>query len=142
MPTFVYASRCEGCGACIDICPSDIMRFRPGDPADKKAFNCEPNYCWECCSCVKSCRPQAIGVRGYADFAPLGHRLSVVRDKESNTIAWTIQYRDESKREFSFPIRTTPWGSIKPPQDYAPPRDDDRRSQRLSHEEDADKVRR
>ncbi len=24
MPTFVYMTRCDGCGHCVDICPSDI----------------------------------------------------------------------------------------------------------------------
>ena len=23
MPTFVYMTRCDGCGHCVDICPSD-----------------------------------------------------------------------------------------------------------------------
>ena len=25
MPTFVYMTRCDGCGHCVDICPSDII---------------------------------------------------------------------------------------------------------------------
>ena len=25
MSTFVYMTRCDGCGHCVDICPSDIM---------------------------------------------------------------------------------------------------------------------
>ncbi|MYE27785.1 MAG: adenylyl-sulfate reductase subunit beta, partial [Chloroflexi bacterium] len=24
MPTFVYMTSCDGCGYCVDICPSDI----------------------------------------------------------------------------------------------------------------------
>ena len=27
MPTFVYMTRCDGCGECVDICPSDIMHI-------------------------------------------------------------------------------------------------------------------
>ena len=27
MPTFVYMTRCDGCGNCVDICPSDIMHI-------------------------------------------------------------------------------------------------------------------
>jgi adenylylsulfate reductase subunit B len=27
MPTFVYMTRCDGCGHCVDICPSDIMHI-------------------------------------------------------------------------------------------------------------------
>ena len=30
MPTFVYMTRCDGCGHCVDICPSDIMVTEPG----------------------------------------------------------------------------------------------------------------
>ena len=71
MPTFVYMTRCDGCGECVDICPSDIMHI---DRTYRRAYNIEPNFCWECYSCVKACPQHAIDVRGYADFAPLGHK--------------------------------------------------------------------
>ena len=29
MPTFVYMTSCDGCGHCVDICPSDIMHIDP-----------------------------------------------------------------------------------------------------------------
>ena len=69
MPTFVYMTRCDGCGHCVDICPSDIMHI---DTTYRRAFNIEPNMCWECYSCVKACPQFAIDCRGYADFAPPG----------------------------------------------------------------------
>ena len=74
MPTFVYMTRCDGCGHCVDICPSDIMHI---DKTYRRAYNIEPNMCWECYSCVKACPHHAIDVRGYADFAPLGHSVRV-----------------------------------------------------------------
>ena len=74
MPTFVYMTRCDGCGHCVDICPSDIMHI---DKTYRRAYNIEPNMCWECYSCVKACPQNAIDVRGYADFAPLGHSVRV-----------------------------------------------------------------
>jgi len=52
MPTFVYMTRCDGCGQCVDICPSDIMHI---DTTYRRAFNIEPNMCWECYACVKAC---------------------------------------------------------------------------------------
>ena len=69
MPTFVYMTSCDGCGHCVDICPSDIMHI---DKTYRRAYNIEPNMCWECYSCVKACPQNAIDCRGYADFAPLG----------------------------------------------------------------------
>ena len=27
MSTFVYMTRCDGCGHCVDICPSDMSFF-------------------------------------------------------------------------------------------------------------------
>jgi adenylylsulfate reductase subunit B len=68
MSTFVYMTRCDGCGHCVDICPSDIMHI---DENIRRAVNIEPNFCWECYSCVKACPNHAIDVRGYADFAPM-----------------------------------------------------------------------
>ena len=65
MPTFVYMTRCDGCGHCVDICPSDIMHI---DKVTRRAVNIEPNMCWECYSCVKACPNEAIDARGYADL--------------------------------------------------------------------------
>ena len=50
----------------------------------EEQVNIEPNFCWECYSCVKACPNHAIDVRGYADFAPMGHsvRVDVKKKKE------------------------------------------------------------
>src|SRR3990172_1623481 len=118
MPTYTDMTRCDGCGDCVDICPSDIMHI---DPVYRRSYNIEPNFCWECYSCVKACQQHAIDVRGYADFAPLGHKVRVLREPEKGSISWKIRYRDGRIKEFTFPIRTTPWGSIKAAQDYEKP---------------------
>jgi adenylylsulfate reductase subunit B len=107
MPTFVYMTRCDGCGHCVDICPSDIMHI---DKTLRRATNIEPNMCWECYSCVKACPMNAIDVRGYADFAPLGHSVRVLREEEKGTISWRIRFRDGREKNFVSPICTQPWG--------------------------------
>ena len=43
MSTFVYMTRCDGCGHCVDICPSDIMHI---DENIRRAKNIEPNFIW------------------------------------------------------------------------------------------------
>ena len=112
MPTFVYMTRCDGCGHCVDICPSDIMHI---DKTLRRAYNIEPNMCWECYSCVKACPMNAIDVRGYADFAPLGHSVRVDRDEDNGTIAWRIKFRNGKKdMELLAPITTKPWGKHYP----------------------------
>jgi len=72
--------------------------------------------CWECYPCVKACPQNAIEIRGYSDFVPLGAKVHPKRDTTANTITWTVQFRNGKTLKFTFPIRTTPWGSIKPPQ--------------------------
>lgn len=132
MPTFVYMTRCDGCGHCVDICPSDIMHI---DKKYRRALNIEPNMCWECYSCVKACPHQAIDVRGYADFAPLGHSVRVLRDEEKGTIAWKIKFRDGREKNFLSPITTKPWGSEIPDfRNEAEPSDEMRNSELLSFE--------
>jgi adenylylsulfate reductase, subunit B len=110
MPTFVTAEKCKGCMQCVDICPSDIMHI---DPQQGRAYNVEPGMCWECFACVKACPEGAIDVRGYADFAPLGHR--VVPNRTTDRIYWTITMRDGSEKRFDFPIRKGKWKSIPSP---------------------------
>ena len=102
MPTFVYMTRCDGCGHCVDICPSDIMHI---DKTTRRAYNIEPNMCWECYSCVKACPQHAIDARGYADFAPLGHSVRVLREEEKGTISWKIKFSDGREKTVLFGSR-------------------------------------
>jgi len=104
------------------------------DKTYRRAYNIEPNMCWECYSCVKACPQNAIDVRGYADFAPLGHSVRVLREEEKGTISWSVKFRNGEEKSFVSPIRTTPWGSIKGPAEYEAPTDADFRSEELSHE--------
>jgi len=55
MPSFVINEKCDGCKggdvtACLYICPNDLMVL---DEDRMKAYNCEPDMCWECYNCVK-----------------------------------------------------------------------------------------
>ncbi|NKC11397.1 MAG: adenylyl-sulfate reductase subunit beta [Gammaproteobacteria bacterium] len=135
MPTFVYMTRCDGCGHCVDICPSDIMHI---DKTYRRAMNIEPNMCWECYSCVKACPQNAIDDRGYADFAPLGHSVRVRREEEKGTISWRIKFRNGTQKDFVSPITTKPWGSAIPKlAELAAPSEEEVKSQHLSFEPDA-----
>ena len=114
MPSFVNPEKCDGCKAldktaCQYICPNDLMVLNKDT---MKAFNREPEMCWECYSCVKICPQQAIDVRGYADFVPLGG--SVVPLRSTDSIMWTVKFRNGMVKRFKFPIRTTSEGSADP----------------------------
>ena len=118
MPTYVNPDKCDGCKAlgqpaCHYICPTDIMQL---DKAIGKAFNAEPDLCWECYSCVKTCPQSAIAMRGYGDVVPLGASLTPLRGTDS--ILWTVKFRNGQIKRFKYPIRTTPWGSIEPYHGY------------------------
>ena len=132
MSTYVYMTRCDGCGHCVDICPSDIMHI---DKLIRRAVNIEPNFCWECYSCVKACPQNAIDVRGYADFAPMGHKVRVLREEEKGTISWKIKFRNGTIKNFVSPITTQPWGKYIPKlAEKNKPTKDDLSSQHLYNE--------
>ena len=82
------------------------------DKEKMKACNTRPEMCWECYNCVKICPQQAIDVRGYADFVPMG--ASVVPLRGSEDIMWTVKFRNGMVKRFKFPIRTTPEGTAEP----------------------------
>jgi adenylylsulfate reductase subunit B len=67
----------------------------------------------------------------------LGHSVRALREEEKGTISWKIKFRDGREKDFVSPIRTTPWGSIKSPADYAAPSQEAMESQELAHEPDA-----
>jgi adenylylsulfate reductase subunit B len=129
MPTFVHTEKCDGCKggavtACMYICPNDLMKL---DTVRMKAYNQEPDQCWECQSCVKACPQQAIEVRAFADWVPMGG--AVIPMRTDSAIMWTVKFRDGEVKRFKFPVRTTAVGSIDP---YAnKPAAGDLRDQRL-----------
>lgn len=114
MPSFVITEKCDGCKAqdktaCQYICPNDLMVL---DKNSNKAYNQAVDMCWECYSCVKICPNQAIEVRGYADFMPLGAVVQPLRSTDS--IMWSIRFRNQQVKRFKFPIRTIPEGTLVP----------------------------
>ena len=132
MPSFVIDEKCDGCKggdrtACLYICPNDLYVL---DEERMKAYNCEPDMCWECYNCVKICPTQAVEVRGYADFTPLGASVMPMRGTED--IMWTIKFRGGTIKRFKFPIRTTPEGAAN---EYAALQGKDLDSNLLSTEE-------
>jgi len=121
MPTYVNPDKCDGCKAldrpaCMYICPNDLMTL---DRSLGQAWNQEPELCWECYACVKTCPQGAIAMRGYGDVVPLGASLTPLRGTDS--IMWTVKFRDGQTKRFKFPIRSTPWGSIEPFRDLPEP---------------------
>ena len=112
MPSFVITEKCDGCQgqdktACMYICPHDLMTLNKDT---RKAVNQEPEQCWECYSCVKICPQQAIEIRCYADFAPLGG--SVIPLPGSDSIMWTVKFRNGTIKRFKFPTRTVNPGEV------------------------------
>lgn len=111
MPSYVDPSKCDGCKggdktACMYICPNDLMVL---NVEAMKAYNQEPDACWECYSCVKICPQGAIFVRGYEDFVPMGGQVHPMRSSDS--IMWTVKFRNGNVKRFKFPIRTTAEGA-------------------------------
>ena len=123
MPSYVNPEKCDGCKAldktaCQHICPNDLMAL---DKEKMKAYNRDLTMCWECYNCVKICPTQAIEVRSYADFVPLGASATPMRATDS--ILWTVKFRNGTVKRFKFPIRTTPEGKAVPDGGYASPGD-------------------
>ncbi len=114
MPSFVISNKCDGCKAedrtaCMYICPNDLMAL---DKEKMKAYNRAPDMCWECYNCVKICPTQAIEIRGYADFMPLGGVVQPMRS--SDAIMWSVKFRNGELKRFRFKTRSIPEGTAVP----------------------------
>ena len=135
MPTYVDPNTCNACAGehegplCVYICPNDLMTM---DLEQNKGVNQEPELCSECYACVKLCPQEAIFVRGYADFVPLG--ASVHPTRVEGGLTWTVKFRDGRELQFTYPSRTTPVGSSDPYRDFTEDRVNDLQGQGLAGE--------
>jgi adenylylsulfate reductase subunit B len=135
MPTYVDPHACNACAGidqgplCVYICPNDLMVLSPDM---NKGFNQEPEMCSECYACVKLCPQDAIFVRGYADFVPLG--ASVQPKRVEQGLTWTVKFRDGRELRFTYPSRSTPVGSSEPYRNFSEDPVRDLRSQTLAGE--------
>jgi len=135
MPTYVDPHACNACTGveqgplCVYICPNDLMILSPDQ---KKGFNQEPEMCSECYACVKLCPQDAIFVRGYADFVPLG--ASVQPKRVELGLTWTVKFRDGRELHFTYPSRSTLVGSSEPYPHFTEDPAQDLRSQTLAGE--------
>tara|TARA_B100000929_G_scaffold278431_1_gene254664 strand:- start:457 stop:903 length:447 start_codon:yes stop_codon:yes gene_type:complete len=113
MPTYVDPNACNACQdehqgpLCVYICPNDLMVL---DETTNKGFNQEPEMCSECYACVKLCPQEALHVRGYADFVPMG--ASVQPHRTEDGLRWDVRFRDGRTFEFTYQSRTKPAGSV------------------------------
>ena len=135
MPTYVDPNTCNACEGvhegplCVYICPNDLMVL---DSSMNKGFNQEPEMCSECYACVKLCPQEAIHVRGYADFVPLG--AVVQPHRVDNGLTWDVRFRDGREFQFTYPSRTRPAGSVTPYEAFTEDRVTDLKSQSLAGE--------
>jgi adenylylsulfate reductase subunit B len=53
-----------------------------------------------------------VEIRGYADFVPMGAQVTPMRSTDS--IMWTVKFRNGNIKRFKFPIRTTAEGAAVP----------------------------
>jgi NAD-dependent dihydropyrimidine dehydrogenase PreA subunit len=51
----VDQERCNGCGNCVDICPSEVYEMQ-----EDKSNAIRPEDCIECSACVNQCQMESI----------------------------------------------------------------------------------
>jgi ferredoxin--NADP+ reductase len=56
---YVITDKCEVCGSCIEICPSDAI-YHVKDDADWPTYYIYPENCIECAACEADCEAEAI----------------------------------------------------------------------------------
>ena len=133
MPTYVDPNACNACEGenqgplCVYICPNDLMVL---DQSINKAFNQEPEMCSECYACVKLCPTEAIHVRGYADFVPMG--ASVQPHRTEDGLTWDVRFRDGRSFEFTYQSRTRPAGAVELYENFTEDRDGDLHNQSVA----------
>lgn len=60
----IDSTKCNGCGECVDICPSEVFELY-----GNKSVAVNVEECVGCESCVEVCKNDAITVREFGEVA-------------------------------------------------------------------------
>jgi heterodisulfide reductase subunit A len=81
--SFVRESRCEACGACVEVCPYHAVEI---DPAKNKA-KVNDALCKGCGVCAATCRSSAIDLKGFRDEQIMAVLKTVVQWPTPGTVS-------------------------------------------------------
>ena len=91
--------QCMGCRYCEMKCPYEAPKYNDNLGIIRKCDMCQSRLeINEAPACVQACPNEAIDARGYADFAPMGHSVRVLREEEKGTISWRIKFRNGTEK--------------------------------------------
>lgn len=94
MPVVIDKQRCIGCGACVDICPGNLLAI---DKRTGKAYIRQARDCWECLSCVKACPKTAMEIVLPYELAYRKASLTARYSKNKKTIVWILKKNRKKK---------------------------------------------
>ncbi len=60
MPAVIDKEKCNACGVCVKICPTDVYY---GSKPKEIPVVMYPEECWHCNACVHDCPQDAIHLR-------------------------------------------------------------------------------
>lgn len=84
MSIAIDKTRCVGCGRCVIVCPGSLLKINKKNKAEIKY----PKNCWGCCSCLKECSYNALGIYLGADLDGRGSIMNVI--KQGNMLYWQV----------------------------------------------------
>ena len=96
---YVNEEKCIGCGACVEVCPGNLIKLKSQLGKKKLAFIKNVRDCWGCTSCIKECPKKAISFFLGADIGGKGSTMTVENSREFSV--WKINKYDGSTRELS-----------------------------------------
>jgi len=59
MPPIIMKEKCNACGTCADVCPTDVFRVAGKRIPPLVKY---PEECWHCNACVEVC-PESDAIR-------------------------------------------------------------------------------